>query len=416
MEWIAPLIAGANLLVALYLAALLVRARKKEADFAALQTRLADDRAQSAREASLLRQEIAAQLAQYSASVTARIDGFSMRQQKQLSDMTLTTEQRLEAVRKTLEERVQALQQDNASRLEVMRQTVDEKLSGTLEKRLGESFSLVSARLEQVYKGLGEMQTLAAGVGDLKKVLSNVKTRGTWGEISLGSLLEQLLGPAQFESNVQVAPRRSERVEFAIRLPGGEDGKPVYLPIDSKFPQEDYLRLVTASEAGDPVATEEARRALEAITKSCARDIRTKYIVPPHTTDFAIMYLPTEGLYAEITRTPGLCELLQREYRVTVAGPATLGAFLNSLQMGFRTLAIQKRSSEVWKLLGAIKTEFSRFGDLLEKTQKKLDEASNSIGDARKRSQLIENRLRSVEEMPAGEAGAFLEEGSALLP
>lgn len=408
MEWILVGLCAVSACAALG-ALLLLGAQKKAARLASEQAR--SDRQQGE---SMLRQELSSQLARYADSVTGQVTALSGLQQKQLSDLQMATEQKLEAVRRTLEERVRSLQEDNAKRLEIMRATVDEKLTGTLEKRLGESFALVSGRLEQVYKGLGEMQTLAAGVGDLKKVLSNVKTRGTWGEISLYNLLEQLLSPQQFEENVPVA-RGRERVEFAIRLPG--DGEqPVYLPIDSKFPQEDYLRLVAASEAGNLAQCEEALAALKAAVKAFARDIRTKYIVPPHTTDFAILYLPTEGLYAEILRMPGLCEQLQTEYRVTVAGPATLGAFLNSLQMGFRTLAIQKRSGEVWKLLNHIKGDFSRFGELLEKTQKKLDEASNTIGDARRRSQQIESRLRNVEEIdtppavPQGLLESFLPE------
>ena len=296
-----------------------------------------------------------------------------------------------------------------------MRQTVDEKLQKTLETRLGESFKAVGDQLERVYKGLGDMQSLAAGVGDLKKVLTNVKTRGTWGEISLGSLLEQVLTPQQYRANVKVAPRRGEIVEYAICLPGKEDGADtVYLPIDSKFPMESYIRLTEAAERGEPAEVDTASRQLEASIKENARSIRDKYIVPPHTTDFAIMFLPTEGLYAEVTRRAELCTVLQRDYRVTIMGPTTLGAFLNSLQMGFRTLAIQKRSGEVWKMLGAIKVDFGRFGVALEATQKKLSEATDNLGKAAKRTEIIQNKLRSVEELPETEAADLLGEPLSL--
>jgi DNA recombination protein RmuC len=307
--------------------------------------------------------------------------------------------------------RLHALQDDNAKRLEQMRQTVDEKLQGTLEKRLGESFRLVSAQLEAVQRGLGEMQSLATGVGDLRKVLANVKVRGTWGEVQLGSLLEQLLAPDQFATNVATRPGTGERVEFAIRLPGRGDGDAeVLLPIDAKFPVEDYQRLVDASERGDAAGVEEATRALEVRIKGCARDIHEKYLNPPMTTDFAILFLPTEGLYAEVVRRIGLVELLQRDHKIVVAGPTTLAALLNSLQMGFRTLAIQKRSSEVWQVLGAVKTEFGKFGDVLENVQKKLNEASNTIDAANVRRRAIEKKLTRVQELPAAEEDLLLPE------
>ena len=310
----------------------------------------------------------------------------------------------IDQMTRMVDRRLQSLQEDNARKLDSMRQTVDEKLQKTLETRLGESFKAVGDQLERVYKGLGDMQSLAAGVGDLKKVLTNVKTRGTWGEISLGSLLEQVLTPQQYRANVKVAPRRGEIVEYAICLPGKEDGADtVYLPIDSKFPMESYIRLTEAAERGEP-AEDTASRQLEASIKENARSIRDKYIVPPHTTDFAIMFLPTEGLYAEVTRRAELCTVLQRDYRVTIMGPTTLGAFLNSLQMGFRTLAIQKRSGEVWKMLGAIKVDFGRFGVALEATQKKLSEATD----------IIQNKLRSVEELPETEAADLLGEPLSL--
>jgi DNA recombination protein RmuC len=281
-----------------------------------------------------------------------------------------------------------------------MRQTVDEQLQGTLEKRLGESFRLVSERLEQVYRGLGEVQNLATGVGDLKKVLSNVKARGTWGEVQLGNLLAQILTPEQYGQNVATTGT-DERVEFAIRLPGAGEGSYVWLPIDAKFPQEDYIRLVEASERGDAEAVEASSRLLEQHIRLSAKDISQKYIAPPTTTDFGILYLPTEGLYAEVLRRPGMVESLQREYRVAVAGPTTLAAILNSLQMGFRTLAIQQRSSEVWEVLGVVKTEFGKYAKALEKIHKKLQEASHSVDDGLRRTRAIDRRLRDVQALPS---------------
>jgi DNA recombination protein RmuC len=321
-------------------------------------------------------------------------------------------EGKLEKMRDTVEARLKSLQDDNGTRLEQMRATVDEKLHATLEKRLGESFQQVSERLEQVHKGLGEMQGLAAGVGDLKKVLTNIKTRGTFGEVQLGTLLEQILTPEQYAVNVATRKGSSERVEFAIKLPGREaDGSgTVWLPLDAKFPQEDYLRLVEAQEQGNPEAVAEAGKQLERQVRLMAATIRDKYLEPPQTTDFGIMFLPTEGLYAEVLRRTGLSETLQRDCRVVVAGPTTLAALLNSLQLGFRTLAIEQRSSEVWKLLAAVKGEFGKFGEILEKTKKKLDEASSSIDTAAVRTRAIERRLRGVEALPvAGQE--LLEEG-----
>lgn len=309
----------------------------------------------------------------------------------------------------TVERRLLRIQDDSAQKLEEMRRTVDERLQGTLEKRLGESFRLVSERLELVHKGLGEMQSLASGVGDLKRVMSNVKTRGTWGEIQLGSLLEQILSPDQYEKNVRTRPGSSAHVEYAIRFPGsGEDGGYVYLPIDAKFPVEDYQRLIEAQDHADPVAAESAGKQLEARVRASARDIADKYVAPPQTTDFAVLFLPTEGLYAEVIRRTDLVELLQRESRVVIAGPTTLAALLNSLQMGFRTLAIQKRSSEVWEVLGAVKAEFSKFGDVMVKVQKKLAEAGSVIEQAQTRTRVIERKLKQVEAMPGQEAEKLL--------
>lgn len=329
-----------------------------------------------------------------------------------IKGMSDSVEKRVSEMRGVVDLRLEKIQEESAKKLDAMRATVEEKLQGTLEKRLGESFQQVSERLEAVHKGLGEMQALAAGVGDLKKVLTNVKARGTWGEIQLGSLLEQVLTPAQYERNVATKRGGSERVEFAIRLPGPdeEEGSVVWLPVDAKFPQEDYQRLVDAQERGDPTAAEEASRQLEARIKEAGRSIRDKYVNPPQTTDFAIMFLPTEGLYAEVLRRPGLAEGMQQQYRVMIAGPTTLAALLNSLQMGFRTLAIQKRSSEVWKLLGAVRTQFGQFTGILEKVEKKLHEASSNIGEASKKSRSIESRLRSVEELPSGEVDRLLPE------
>lgn len=319
---------------------------------------------------------------------------------KQLTQMVQLNEQKLEQVRETVENRLRHMQSDNEQKLEQMRATVDEKLHATLEKRLGDSFKLVSDRLELVHQGLGEMKTLASGVSDLKKVLTNVKTRGTWGEVQLGSLLEQIFAPEQYERNVETKTGSGERVEYAIKLPGRNgDDIPCWIPIDAKFPQEDYQRLVDAAEIGDVTALDAAAKALENRIKLEAKTIRDKYIDPPQTTDFALMFLPTEGLYAEILRNGSLVDHIQREYRVVITGPTTLSAILNSLQMGFRTLAIEKRSSEVWKVLGSVKTEFGKFGDLLEKTKKKLDEASNTIDDAARKTRTIERKLSGVNEL-----------------
>jgi DNA recombination protein RmuC len=321
-----------------------------------------------------------------------------------LDDKLTQNEQRIERMRETLQLNVSKMQTDNAQKLEEMRLTVDEKLHDTLDKRLGESFSLVNERLEQVYKGLGEMQNLANGVGDLKRVLTNVKTRGTWGEVQLGALLEQILAKAQYEENISVVPGSSERVEYAVRLPGQGEGKSVFLPIDAKFPMDAYVRLLTASESGDAEAVSVFALALQASVRNEAKRISRKYIAPPYTTDFAIMFLATEGLYSETLRSRGLVEELQMQHRIVIAGPTTLTALLNSLQIGFKTLAIEKRSSEVWQLLGAVKTEFSRYGQLLEQTQKRLAQASDSIQNAHKSTQKIERRLREVEALSSAQS------------
>ena len=322
-------------------------------------------------------------------------------------------QQELNRVRESVEKRLESIQKDNNTRLEQMRQTVDEKLHSTLEKRLGESFKLVDEQLSKVHKDLGEMRNLASDVGDLKKVMTNVKTRGIWGEVQLENLLEQVLTPDQYEKNAAVKRGSAERVEFAVRMPG-KSREPVLLPIDAKFPIEDYQRLLEAQDANDRGAVEEASKALEARVKAEGRYIRDKYINPPVTTDFALLFLPAEGLYAEVLRRPGLFESLQRDCRVTIAGPTTILAMLNSLQMGFRTLAVEKRASEVWKVLGAVKTEFGKFKMILEKTQKKLQEASNTIDEAASKSRNIERKLGKVQELPATEAKHLIEDGRVL--
>ncbi|TAM96177.1 MAG: DNA recombination protein RmuC [Rhodanobacteraceae bacterium] len=325
-----------------------------------------------------------------------------------LSALTADNQQRLAEVRGTLDAQLKALQADNATQLERMRATVDEKLQATLETRLTSSFKLISERLEAVQRGLGEMQTLATGVGDLKRVLSNVKTRGTFGEVRLGALLEQVLTPEQYAANVATMPGSDERVEYAIRLPGADRDTQVWLPIDAKFPVEDYQRLLDAQEQADGEAAGAAAAALQRRVEDEAKTIRQKYVAPPHTTDFALLFLPTEGLYAEVTRRPGLFEKLQRDHHVTVAGPTTLAAILNALQMGFRTLAIEKRSSEVWQILGAVKTEFGKFGAVLDKTRKQLDAARNSIDSAGVRTRAIERRLRGVESLSAEDSRTLM--------
>lgn len=300
----------------------------------------------------------------------------------------------------SIELKLRAIEESNAAKLEDMRRTVDEKLQGTLEKRLGDSFKLVSDRLEMVHKGLGEMQNLASGVGDLKRVLTNVKTRGTWGEFQLQAILEQILLPSQFEKNVRVRPDSADHVEFAVRLPGGDDDKPVWLPIDSKFPKEDYERILEAQDHADPEALRAGRDGLAKSLRVFAKDIRDLYVAPPWSTDFAILFVPTEGLFAEICQYPGLLDGVQRDYRVTIAGPTTLATLLNSLQMGFQTLAIQKRSSEVWELLGHVKKEFGKYAELLMAVEKKLDEAKSKISSVRSKTTTITRHLKKVDEIP----------------
>jgi len=387
--------------------------RKEQADTAKAQ------RDEQSQQAKAQREELSKKFDSFGLSVASNIDTLGKHQRDRLKDfadqlekLTKASTEKADALREAVEKRLEQLQQSNEQKLEKMRQTVDEKLHKTLETRLGESFKMVSDRLEKVHKGLGEMQELAGGVSDLKRVMTNVKTRGTWGEVLLGNLLEQVLIPEQYEKNCAVKPGSNERVEYAIKMPGPDDDDRVfvYLPIDAKFPRESYDRIVHAAEAADAEALEQAQKQLQAAVVGFARDIRDKYVSPPNTTDFAILFLPTEGLYAEVLRQPGLADRLQREFRVNLAGPTTLHALLNSLQMGFRTLAIQKRSGEVWKLLGGVKAEFGRFEDWIEAVQKKLQSASKEMDKAAVRTRQINRKLSKVQELPTGsEATAAIE-------
>ncbi len=349
------------------------------------------------------------QLGAMQQAIAQTLQGATTNLAEQLRGLSESNERRLAEVRQVVEGRLHALQEGNEKKLEQMRATVDEKLHATLEQRLGESFRQVAERLEQVHKGLGEMQGLARDVGSLNRVLTNVKTRGIYGEVQLAGLLEQVLTREQYAANVETVPGSGARVEFAIRLPGRrEDGLPLWLPIDAKFPREDYERLLDAQERADAAGVETAAKAIEARLKLEARTIRDKYVAAPHTTDFAILFVPTESLYAEALRRPGLAETLQRDYRITLAGPTTLLATLSSLQMGFRTLALEKRSAEVWQVLGAVKTEFMKFGEVLAKTKKKLDEAGNTIEAAEVRTRAMARQLRSVEALPEQRAQELL--------
>ena len=351
-------------------------------------------------------------------NISTKISENGNTQQLQLANLTNINEQKLENTRKNMEEKLELIrrtvedrllymQKDNADKLEKMRVTVDEKLQGTLEQRLGESFKVVNDRLESVYKGLGEMQSLAQGVGDLKKIFTNVKARGTWGEIELGNILQEYLTPDQYICSAKTKPNATEFVEFAIKLPGKTDGQNVLLPVDSKFPVEDYKRLVDAQDAGDIVQINDAKKSLENSIKLFAKDIHDKYIETPFTTDFGIMFLPTESLYCEVVKNTVLVESLAQKFRVIVSGPNTFVALLNSLQMGFRTLAIEKRSSEVWKLLGGVKSEFEKFGDLLDKTNKKLQEISNTMERASAKTRTIQRKLKNVEALPVSDEDEF---------
>ncbi|MEJ7670086.1 MAG: DNA recombination protein RmuC [Casimicrobiaceae bacterium] len=377
---------------------------------------LANARNESTIGATALRAEVGNAIGRFRDTTQQQLTDMAGLQQRQLhgfaeqlDKLTISNEQRLDALRLIVEQRLETLRLDNTAKLEQMRATVDEKLQTTLEQRLGESFKLVSDRLDQVHKGLGEMQTLAVGVGDLKRVLGNVKTRGGWGEVQLAALLAEMLTPQQFGTNVETRPGSGRRVEFAVRLPGKTDDEhPCWLPIDAKFPLDHWQRLQDALAAADVAGADQARRTLADVLRVQARAIREAYVEPPYTTDFAILFVPTEGLYAEMMARPGFAEALQREYRVLLTGPMNLAALLNSLQMGFRTLAIEQRGSEVWKVLGAVKAEFGKFGDVLARTKEKLDQASKTIDDAGVRSRAIVKQLRNVESLPEPEAVKIL--------
>jgi DNA recombination protein RmuC len=374
-----------------------------------LASHLAQNQAATAQQLEAMRQQIQLHAAGGREEQARTLKRFADSMSSALAGMTESNAQRMLEVRETLENKIRDLQTDNGRRLEEMRQTVDEKLHATLEQRLGESFKQVADRLEQVHRGLGEMQTLAQGVGDLKHLLTNVKTRGIFGEAQLGALLEQVFATEQYAAQVATRPGTRNAVDFAIRLPGRTaEGGPLWLPIDAKFPNEDYERLLDAQQRADPLAAEVAGRALEARIWLEARAIEEKYIEPPHTTDFAILYLPTEGLYAEVLRRPDLMQSLQRKHRVTLAGPTTLLAILNSLQMGFRTLALEKRSSEVWQVLGAVKSEFSKFGDVLSRVKAQTQTVLNTLDQAQTRSNVMNRALRQVEAMPEAQAQAML--------
>ena len=348
------------------------------------------------------RTETQTQAQQERTELAQSFKSFESSMQTRLAELASVTEKKIEAVRLTVDEKLKQIQEDNSRQLEKMRETVDEKLQSTLEKRLGESFKQVSERLELVHQGLGDMRNLAAGVGDLKKVLTNVKARGTWGEVQLGALLEEILSPEQYLKNVKIQENGNDFVEFAIKLPGQGDSSSdsVLIPVDAKFPVEDYQRLLEAQERADAAAADDAIRQLEASIKKSAKDISQKYLAPPKTTDFGIMFLPSEGLYAEVIRRTALVALLQREHHIVVTGPTTFAALLNSLQMGFRALAIQKRSGEVWKVLSEVKTAFGRFGDTLDAVRKKLEQAATSVDDAQKKTRTLSGKLRAVESMP----------------
>jgi len=387
-------------------ALLLWRTGRRFADFSLLMGRIDNLRDFQERTDRSVREEIArsraearTQAQQERTEITGSFKLFEDSIQNSLSDLTAATEKKIEAVRLIIDTKLREIQEDNSRQLDRMRETVDEKLQTTLEKRLGESFRQVSERLEMVHQGLGQMRELAADVGNLQKVLTNVKARGTWGEVQLGALLEEMLSPEQYLKNVRISESGGDFVEFAIKLPGQSDlpDDCVLIPVDAKFPIEDYQRLLEAQERGDVAAADESVRQLETGIKKAARDIFQKYIAPPKTTDFGIMFLPSEGLYAEVIRRTALVGVLQREYHIVVTGPTTFAALLNSLQMGFRTLAIQKRSGEVWKVLGEVKTAFGRFGDTLDNVRKKLEQAANSVDDAQKKTKTLSNKLKAVE-------------------
>ena len=384
----------------------------------AMRSELRDGREEAAKRSHELREEVSGSLDKTAQTLTTTVGQLGSVQKQQLESVTAqvqalveTNQQRLEGLRATISEQLGEMREANEKKLEEMRRTVDEKLQGTLEKRLGESFKLVREQLDAVHKGLGEMQSLATGVGDLKNVLTNVKVRGTWAEYQLGAILEQVLTPEQFDRNVATHENSSERVEFAIRLPGRSDDPNdcVWLPIDSKFPQEDYIRLTEASESADAEAVAQSTRELMRSVTQSAKTIAEKYLNPPHTTDFAVLYLPTEGLYAEVLRQPGMVSQLQQDYRVVVSGPTTIAALLNSLRLGFRSLAIEQQASEVWQVLAAVKTEFGKFGEVLDKVKKQLATASNTIDQTQTRTRAMARKLQKVEQLPSGESDELLE-------
>jgi DNA recombination protein RmuC len=414
-----PVLVGLGILDTIILIVVLVRSRSKIDNKQAQDVReeLRCTRLESADAARNLREEVAAGIKASQDSMTRALGEITSLQKTQLEsvatrleNLTETNQASIQRLRDVLDERMKELLEKNERKLEEMRKTVDEKLQTTLEKRLGDSFKLVSERLEAVQRGLGEMQSLANGVGDLKRVLTNVKTRGTWGEYQLGAILDQVLSPTQFKQNVQTKEDSRDLVEYAVRLPGRDDraDSVVWLPIDSKFPQEDYQRLLDAVDAADPDVVEKTAAALMRTIRTEAQRIHDKYLNPPHTTDFAIMFLPTEGLYAEVLRKPDVVEDMQRNCRIVVAGPTTLAAILSSLRMGFHTLAIEKRASEVWTILAAVKTEFGKFGDVLDKVKKQLAAASNTIEETGKRTRVMERRLKDVEHLPVADAAAVL--------
>ena len=412
--WLLLVAAAVNAALLIYL--VLRHGRGGSTDPLRNELRLAREEAAQAATAS--RRELTSGVAAANQTLAVTLRGIGDVQREQLRSLSTdlktlseSNQQSLERVRDTLDARVGELRTSNEKKLEEMRKTVDEKLQTTLERRLGESFKLVSDQLESVQKGLGEMQGLATGVGDLKRVLTNVKARGTWAEVQLGALLEEILAPGQFERNVHVEPGSREMVEYAIRLPGPKDepGMCVWLPIDSKLPQEDYIRIQDAAECGDGEAEQRACDSLARAIRVAGQDIHVKYVKPPHTTDFAIMFLATEGLYAEVVRRPALVDELQREYRIVVAGPATLAALLNSLRMGFQTLAIEQQAVEVWRVLGAVKTEFAKFEGVLAKVKRQLETASNTIDQTGIRTRAMERKLRIVEQLPEAEAVQVLE-------
>ncbi len=400
---------------------LLIRSMNQKPSADATQTvreELRAGREESAGRSRELREEVSGSLGKTAELLTSTVGQLGTTQKEQLESVTTqvrslveSNQQRMDGLRATISEQLNEMREANEKKLEEMRRTVDEKLQGTLEKRLGESFKLVSERLDAVHKGLGEMQNLATGVGDLKNVLTNVKVRGTWAEYQLEAILEQVLTPEQFDRNVATREGSSERVEFAIRLPGrGDDPEDcVWLPIDSKFPQEDYLRLAEAAREGDADSVAQSTKELLRSVTQSAKTISDKYLNPPRTTDFAVLYLPTEGLYAEVLRQPGLVSQLQQDHRVVVSGPTTIAALLNSLRLGFRSLAIEQQASEVWQVLAAVKAEFGKFGGVLDKVKKQLATASNTIDETQTRTRAMARKLREVEQLPAGESDELLE-------